>query len=260
MRNPAKEGQEVSSAQSPDGFPYCGPAPDPGTLLFAWNTDPILWIALAMATGLGATHLRKAAVGAARERAFVGASVLALVAFVSPLCALTVALFTARTLHHLILIGLLAPLLAIALPLRRIAAGAAFLVLSAALWAWHVPVVYAAAWDHPTLYWLMQATLLLPAWAVWSAVFARRNGLGGAITAAAPVAALAGQMGLIGAILTFAPRPLYHEHLVYTEAFGLQPLADQQLAGLVMWVPGMLPFALFAALTLRAAWAHEARA
>lgn len=250
----------MSSAQTPYGFPYCGPAPEPGTLLFAWNIDPILWIAFAITTGLGANHLRKAAVGPARERAFAGAVVLALVAFVSPLCALTVALFTARTLHHLILIGLLAPLLAIALPLRRIPAGAAFFALSAALWAWHVPAVYAAAWDHPALYWVMQATLLLPAWAVWSAVFSRRSGLGGAVAAAIPVAALAGQMGLIGAILTFAPRPLYQEHLVYTEAFGLTPLADQQLAGLVMWVPGMLPFALFAALTLRAAWVHEARA
>jgi len=259
QRDPAKEKRQVSSTQTPYAFPYCGPAPTPETFLFAWNVDPVLWAALALVACLGLTHLCRTAADPARQRAFAGAAGVAVVAFVSPLCALTVALFTARTLHHLILIGLLAPLLAIALPLRRIPAGAAFLALSAALWAWHVPVVYAAAWDHPALYWAMQATLLMPAWAVWSGVFTRRSGLGGAVAAAFPVAALAGQMGLIGAILTFAPRPLYGEHLVYTEAFGLTALADQQLAGLMMWVPGMLPFAIFAALTLRAAWIHEAR-
>ncbi|WFE76579.1 cytochrome c oxidase assembly protein [Roseinatronobacter sp. S2] len=249
----------MSSTQTPYALPYCGPAPDPGTLVFAWNLDPVLWAAIGIGTGLGFIHLHQTTAGPTRQRAFAGALGLAVVAFISPLCALTVALFTARTLHHLILIGLMAPLLAIALPLRRIPVGAAFFALSVALWAWHVPVIYAAAWDHPTLYWAMQATLLLPAWAVWSAVFAPRRGLGGAVASALPVAAFAGQMGLIGAVLTFAPRPLYLEHLVYTEAFGLTALADQQLAGLVMWVPGMLPFALFAALTLRAAWTHEAR-
>lgn len=240
--------------------PYCGPAPEPSALLFAWNTDPVLWCALAAATFLGASHLRRIAADAGRERAFAGAVCVAVIVFVSPLCALTVALFTARTLHHLVLVGLLAPLLAVALPMRSAPAGAAFFVLSAALWAWHVPVIYSAAWDYSALYWAMQATLLLPAWIFWSAVFTRRDGLGGALATALPVAALAGQMGLIGAILTFAPRPLYLEHLVFTEAYGLTALGDQQLAGLVMWVPGMVPFALFAALTLRAAWRNEVRA
>lgn len=240
--------------------PYCGPAPDPAALLSAWNTDPVLWVALAIATGAGVIRLRQIAAEPTRRQAFAGAAGLAVVVFISPLCALTVALFTARTLHHLLLIGALAPLLAIALPLRRVPAGTAFVVLSAALWAWHVPVIYAAAWDYHAVYWAMQATLLVPAWAFWSSVFTRRSGLGGAIIPALQVGALAGQMGLIGAILTFAPRPLYPEHLVYTEAFGLSALGDQQLAGLVMWVPGMVPFALFAALTLRAAWGDEVRA
>jgi len=250
----------VSSTQTSYALPYCGPAPDPGALLSAWNTDPVLWAAIVIATGLGSVHLRRTAAEPARQRAFAGAAAMAVVVFVSPLCALTVALFTARTLHHLVLIGLLAPLLAVALPLRRIPAGAAFLGLSAALWAWHVPVIYAATWDHVAVYWAMQATLLVPAWAGWSAVFMRRGGLSGAIASSVPLAALAGQMGLIGAILTFAPRPLYLEHLAFTEAFGMTLLADQQLAGLVMWVPGMVPFALIAALILRAAWLHQVRA
>ena len=50
------------------------------------------------------------------------------------------------------------------------------------------------------------------------------------------------QMGLLGAIIVFAPRPLYLVHLISTAPWGLSPLADQQLAGLLMWVPAMLPY------------------
>ena len=49
-------------------------------------------------------------------------------------------------------------------------------------------------------------------------------------------------MGLLGALIVFAPRPLYPVHLASTTAWGLTPLADQQLAGLLMWVPAMLPY------------------
>jgi putative membrane protein len=44
-------------------------------------------------------------------------------------------------------------------------------------------------------------------------------------------------MALLGAILTFTDRPLYTPHLLTTQAWGLTPLADQQLAGAIMWVP-----------------------
>jgi len=239
--------------------PYCGPAPGPDTLAGAWNLDPFLLVALALAGLAGAWHLHR--VGADRQRrgAFGLAGGVAVLVFVSPLCALTVALFAARGLHHLLLIGVLAPALALALPWRTRGPGMAFGALSVALWAWHVPAVYAAAWDHASVYWLMQAALLVPAWAFWSVMLNAERGLAGGITAALPVAALAGQMGLIGAILTYAPRPLYPEHWALTDAFGLSPLADQQLAGLVMWVPGMLPFGAVAGLILAAAWRREVR-
>lgn len=61
------------------------------------------------------------------------------------------------------------------------------------------------------------------------------------------------QMGLLGALLTFTPQPLYAWHLVTTEAWGLTPLEDQQLAGLVMWIAGG-GFYLAAALRLANGW------
>ena len=49
-------------------------------------------------------------------------------------------------------------------------------------------------------------------------------------------------MGLLGALIVFAPQPLYAVHFMSAAAWGLSPLADQQLAGLLMWVPAVLPY------------------
>lgn len=51
------------------------------------------------------------------------------------------------------------------------------------------------------------------------------------------------QMGFLGALLVFASGPLFATHFMTTQAFGLTPLEDQQLAGLLMWVPAFLPYA-----------------
>lgn len=223
---------------------YCGPPPTPGTLAGAWNLDPFA-LAVALAPLVIALARGRS------QRAGGVASFGLLLAFVSPLCALTVALFTARTLHHLVLIGLAGPALALAFPAaRRIGSMAATGALSAVLWMWHLPPVYSAAWASDTFYWALQGALLATSWAFWSVVLRP----GGEVEASVSVLALAGQMGLIGAVLTFAPRILFTEHLASAEAFGLTALADQQLAGLVMWVPGMLPLAAAGVVLLRRGW------
>jgi putative membrane protein len=238
--------------------PYCGPAPVPDTLLASWNTDPVLLTALAAIAMAGGWRLHQIASPDARARrgAFALAGAATFIAFVAPLCALTVALFSARTLHHLVLLGLVAPALAIAFPMRLRAPSVAFLAVSIVLWAWHVPAVYTAVWNHAAIYWLMQIALIGTAWAFWSNVFSCRDDALETLSASAAVAGLAGQMGLIGAVLTFAPQVLYPEHLALTYPFGLTPLADQQLAGLIMWVPGMLPMAILTAMLLRRSWSR----
>jgi putative membrane protein len=55
------------------------------------------------------------------------------------------------------------------------------------------------------------------------------------------------QMGFLGAVLTVAGRPLFFWHLTTTQPWGVSPLEDQQLGGVVMWVPGIALF-LWAAL------------
>jgi putative membrane protein len=46
----------------------------------------------------------------------------------------------------------------------------------------------------------------------------------------------------LGAVLTFADRPLFPWHLTTTQAWGLSPLQDQQLGGSLMRVPGIAFF------------------
>ena len=215
---------------------YCGSPPLPVEWFARWNLDPALLAGLAVCIVLS---LRSRSPGLALG----GVGALAL-AFVSPLCALSVALFSARAVHHLLLIAVAAPLIALAFPARRAGhLGLALLMATASLWLWHVPAFYDAALANTALYWLMQVSMLAPATWFWRALFAAPplSGIGAAILAMA-------QMGMLGALLTFAPDALYATHARSTLAWGMGPLADQQLAGLLMWVPGFIPFALAAGL------------
>ena len=63
---------------------------------------------------------------------------------------------------------------------------------------------------------------------------------------------------LLGALLTFSDRLWYPIYAPATAAWGLTPLEDQQLAGLIMWIPGGLAY-LIAALALLATWLGEPR-
>ncbi|MFC0342198.1 cytochrome c oxidase assembly protein [Paracoccus niistensis] len=220
---------------------YCGPAPDPGEIWGDWNLDPLLLAALAASTLV-----------LARSRAGVAAVAVLVVAFVSPLCALSAALFSARVVHHLLLVAVAAPLIALAWP-ARVARPAtpAFLIATAALWGWHLPQAYDAAMANMGIYWVMQATLLGSAIAFWRAVLAP-----GQPTGQAGLAILGAymQMGLLGALLTFAPEPLYAIHQWAPLAWGFTPLADQQLGGIIMWVPAGIPYAAFGALVALRGW------
>ncbi|WP_244549028.1 cytochrome c oxidase assembly protein [Bradyrhizobium canariense] len=189
-------------------------------------------VALAIVVGRGRS---------ADARAGFGAIGLILIIFVSPFCAMSSALFSVRVLHHVLLIAAVAPLLALAFPQRR-AGSLPIVVLVVAhavvLWLWHTPGLYTWGLASVPAYWLMQISLLGSAWLLWRSILAPSQS-GPAIIA---LVATIGQMGLLGALLVFAPRPLYLVHLASAASWGLAPLIDQQLAGLLMWVPAMLPY------------------
>jgi putative membrane protein len=216
---------------------YCGPPPSPADLLTRWNFDPVLLAVLAVVFGMGIYALRDAG---PRRTAFAAAWLAAVVLFVSPLCALTVALFSARVGHHILLTAVVAPLLALALPLRWARPAGllpALCVSTAALWLWHAPDLYWGAVAQPTFYWAMQLSLLGSFTWLWLGVLRAPQAVGAGLAALGS----ATQMGLLGALLVFAPDALYVPHFGTTLAYGVSPLDDQQLGGLIMWVPANLP-------------------
>src|SRR5262249_45862713 len=138
-------------------------------------------------------------------------------------------------------ISAVAPLLALAFPQPR-RGSVPIVVLVAAhaviLWLWHTPGLYTWGLTSIPAYWLMQISLLGSAWLLCGGVLAPAQSGPALIALVATIA----QMGLLGALIVFAPRPLYLVHLASAASWGLAPLTDQQLAGLLMWVPAMLPY------------------
>ena len=176
---------------------------------------------------------------------------IAALALLSPLCALSVALFSARVAQHMILILVAAPLLALALPrpgerLARVRLWGASALFLAALWFWHMPAPYDATFDSTAIYWSMHLTLSGSAVLLWRELLAPPYDLTVPALAAGILTSI--QMGFLGAVISLADRPLYFWHLTTTQAWGLTPLQDQQLGGVLMWVPGI---ALFLYVALR---------
>ena len=128
----------------------------------------------------------------------------------------------------------------------------ATLLHALALWAWHLPLAFQAALRSPPLHllqhWSFFGTALLFWWATISREALRRW------PAAAVLALFATLLhsGVLGALLTFAKNYWYPGLPALSTAFcGLNRAEDQQVAGLVMWVPGGLVY-LAAALSLMA--------
>lgn len=213
---------------------YCGPAPLPGALPWSWNFDPILIAALVV---LWFLWPRNAA-------STWGAALLAII-FVTPICALSAGLFSARSIHHVLTVLVAAPVLALAKPkLPNVPLSGALLFHVLIFWAWHIPGLYLWALSSHAAYWLGQIALIGSAVLFWNALFRRTTSVPGLFFA---LIAMAMQMGFLGAIITFAPQAVYAPHFATASLYGLTPLEDQQLAGLIMWVAS-LP------LTFAAAW------
>ncbi len=232
---------------------YCGSPPIPAELLARWNVDPAL-IGIMVAAGAGHFLLLRRSGEWPQKRWWLATTWLLLAfLFVSPLCALSSALFSVRIAHHVILIAVVAPLAAMALPSRwndvLLSAGwlnALVVIHAVIVWLWHAPSLYALALSHHAIFWVMQLSLLATALLLWLAVLGTRMSPLSSITA---LLATMMQMGLLGAIITFAPRPLYAPHFGTSDSFGLAALEDQQIGGMIMWVPAVLPY-LAAAMVL----------
>lgn len=221
--------------------PWCGSAPTPATLLHRWRLDPVLLILVAAGLLWGVRRAR-------RPGPFVAGVLAATFAVVSPLCPLSVALFAGRAAQHDIITLLAAPLIAWGLgrPVRRPRPLLAASVFALALWAWHAPALYDATFHYDALYWAMHASLGAGALWLWTEVLDRAPEAHIPRMTAVLVSCL--QEGVLGALLTLSPRPMFAVHAATTWPFGLSPEQDQALGGALMWIPGALAFLLVALL------------
>ncbi|ROU03774.1 cytochrome c oxidase assembly protein [Histidinibacterium lentulum] len=221
--------------------PFCGPPPEPGALMSRWLLDPALLAGLAVALGLGLWLARD-------RRLMAGGWVLVALLFVSPLCALSMALFSARVAQHLMLTLVAAPLIAAALPSVRMPPLAAAGLFAAAFWIWHAPAPYTATLESDLVYWAMHLSLFGAAVLLWSALVAAvREAPFAAFLA---VAVTAAQMTLYAVLIVLSPSVWHVWHLSTAPLWGLSALADQALAGALMWVGGGLLMAVSVALVL----------
>lgn len=210
-----------------------------------WNFDPMLLLPLVAAIAAGRMVPGSRNQLRARWLAFACFAFL----FVSPFCALSSALFTARVVHHVILATILAPLVVGGWPgiARRVPGSLAHWTALQALifWAWHGPPIYEAALKNDAIFWAMQISITATAAIWWDKLRSAA-----AISAVASLLAAMVLMGILGALITFAGVPLYAPHWLTTQAWGLHPLDDQQIGGIIMWAPASAFYLAAAIITL----------
>jgi len=119
---------------------------------------------------------------------------------------------------------------------------------AAALWLWHAPALFDAALETTGWHVAQHLTFLVTALLFWWSVLhapGRRVGLAvGCLFFTSLIS------GALGALMALSQSPWYAGYAdLGMDAFGLRPAEDQQLAGLLMWVPGGLLHAV-AGLTL----------
>lgn len=219
-----------------------------------------------------------------RTTAFAFGLLALFVALVSPLDAVAEQLFSAHMVQHLILILVAAPLVVLGAPnyvllwalprgtrvalgrwwtrQRALRAGAhvvvgpgvAWVLHAAAVWAWHMPVLYQAALLNPAVHAAEHLSFFGTAFLFWWCVL---QPMGRRRLAYAPgviyVMTMALQGSALGALITFSTTVWYPAQGLGARAWHLTVLEDQQLAGLVMWIPAGFVY-LGVALWLAARW------
>jgi cytochrome c oxidase assembly factor CtaG len=258
---------------------HTGIPPAPHDLWQAWSFEPGVLTGLGVAGVLYAMGVRRVWRRAGRGRGvtsrqirwFTAGMMTLVVALVSPLDQVSIALFSAHMAQHLLLVLVAAPMLVLGSPIlawlwalpagprHRLAAWwlraealralwhavshpvVIWIVHTIALWVWHLPRLYESALHYEGMHALEHASFLgtaLPFWWVLLRPDRRRR-----LPFGADLLYLFGgmmQSGALGALITLAGTPWYPEHAPWTPPWGLTPLEDQELAGLIMWVPASI--------------------
>ena len=271
---------------------HAGQPPAPHDLWYSWSLEP--WVTgplvlTALLYAIGARRLaRRTRPGRGLPRwrllAFASGMLLMAIALVSPLDALGSALFAAHMAQHEVMIVLAAPLLILGTPVvpmlwalpigwrRRLGAWSrrylrrgwrfatrpevAFVLHLLAVVVWHVPALYQATLGSDVIHALQHASFVGTALLFWWSMLgggAHQRARYGAAVLCLFGTALYGSA--LGALLTFASAPWYPAYGSWPLVWGLTPLEDQQLGGLIMWIPAGVVH-LPTALVFVALWAR----
>ena len=268
-------GVEVATLLAPGHDDLTGP------FWTAWPAEPLLLIALIAAAGLyglGCHRLHRVvgarAVSSSRATAFFAGIITVALALLSPIAVYSERLFFMHMIQHLLLLLIAPPLLLLGRPLvpslwglpaqwrvvlgqllvpgrplarlgylitTPLVAVAAFVITIA---VWHLPVFYDVAqgrtFMHDLEHLLFVGTALLYWWPVIHPTGGqRRLSYARALPYLLPPFL---ESMLIGVLLTFADRPLYRTYVDVAMPWGFTAVTDQQLGGLIMWIPGGLFF------------------
>ena len=264
---------------------HVGQAMQPHDLLTAWSFDPLVIAALAMSAFLytrGVRRIWKRAgwgrgIKAWQANCFAAGWTMLMIAMVSPLHEMSGALFSAHMTQHELLMVIAAPLLVLGRPLipmlwalpmklrKRMSAriwepvarpAVAWTIHAIAVLVWHLPGPYQSALNSDVMHTLQHASFFGTALLFWWALIHGRNARLSYGASVVYLFTTAMYTGGLGALLTFAASPWYAHYEATSGAWGFTALEDQQLAGLIMWVPAGLTY-LIAALILIAEWLRE---
>ena len=262
-------------------------------LLTTWGLEPAVLISLALVAWLyarGVRHLwRESAAGLGIRKweaaCYWGGWFALFVALVSPLHPMGSVLFSAHMTQHEVLMLIAAPLLVLGRPLiafiwalpiewrRKVGRAvkvswaekswraitnpfAAWAIHAVVLWVWHAPALFQATLESETVHTIQHMSFLFSALLFWWALIHGRHGLMGYGAAVLYMFTTSVHSGVLGAMLTFASSLWYPAYSDTTGSWGLTPLEDQQLGGLIMWVPAGLVY-LLAGLALFVGWLRE---
>jgi putative membrane protein len=260
---------------------HVGRAPEPHDLWATWTFAPTVIVVLLLGSWLYARGVRALwhSAGAGRGiptwrvACFAGGIATLAIALLSPIDGVAAALFSVHMIQHMLLVVVAAPLLVLGDPglasiwaLRigaRRGVGAwwqrrrvlpavwhalrrplvAFTLHAAALWLWHLPTLYDAALHNEGIHVAEHVSFLATALLFWYPIAdARPRQRSGVGVATLSLFAAGLQCTFLGALIAMSRHAWYFGHYATTAAWGLTPLEDQQLAGLVMWIPAGLVY------------------
>ena len=232
--------------------------------LTQWNMEPSIIIGTVLITGLylyaigplRKRHFPNEPIMTGQTIAFLSGMLIMFLALVSPLDELGDSyLFSAHMIQHLCLTIIGPPLLLLGTPEWMVKKAlsnraifevakvltypvVAFALFNVDFWLWHAPPLYNATLENQSIHILEHLTFILFGLCYWWPIFSPSREL--------PPLPIGGQIlylflsgmpsVLLGAGLTFSP-PLYAPYIAAPRIWGISAATDQQLGGLIMWVP-----------------------